>query len=126
MNIIIKKPVVSEKSIGLTKVGWYTFLVDRSARKPQIAQAIEEQFGVDVVSIQTISVKPEIKMQRARRKYFSTSRVKKAVVKLKDGQKIKIFETEAKQPEEEPKELQVKEKKSLLKRTKVKIERGEK
>lgn len=124
MQIILKKPIVSEKSLGLAKSGWYTFLVNPNATKPVIARVIEEKFGVNVVSIKTITLKGGSRMQRGgKRKYFTIPASKKAVVKLKDGQKIGIFETEAKQTPEEPKELKVKEKKSLLRGTKVRIEK---
>lgn len=128
MQIILKKPIVSEKSVGLAKTGWYTFLVDPEATKPVIAQAIEGKFNVDVVEVRTITVKSQSKMQRGnRRKYFTTGATKKALIKLKDGQKISLFETEAKAGEsesQEVKEPEVKEKKSLLRRTKIKIEKS--
>ncbi len=124
MNIILKRPIVSEKSVGLTKAGWYTFLVNAKATKHVIAQAVEKQFGVKVVDIKTASIKAQNKLQRGnRRKYFSTGEAKKAMIRLKDGQKIGLFETEAKVEKVEEQEAEVKEKKSLLKGTRVKIEK---
>lgn len=121
MNIIIKRPLMSEKTMQLVKQGWYTFLVEKSADKPTISRAVEKQFNVDVVSIKTINMKPEHK--RNRRGNFKVSGYKKAIVQLKDGQKIGLFIAEEAPKEEGKKE--VKEKKSLLKGTKVKIEKIE-
>lgn len=121
MNITIKKPVFSERSMKLAREGWYTFLVDRKARKPEIARVIEKQFAVNVVGIKTANLKAEQKRQRSFRGYFTTPAFKKAVVQLKEGQKLGLFETE--KAEVETAEEPVKEKKSLLKGTKVKIEK---
>lgn len=122
MNMILKRPIVSEKSIKLTKQGWYSFLVEKSARKPVIARKVEDQFGVEVISVKTMNLKGEIKQQRGRRGYFMTAGFKKALVQLKKGQKISLFEAEAK-VETADEDVKVQEKKSLLKGTKVKIEK---
>lgn len=126
MNVILKKPLISEKSMKLAKEGLYTFLVDSDARKIEIAQEVKDRFGVDVLSVKTFNLKEQKKMQRGKRGYFMVSGAKKALVQVKKGQKIEIFETEAGESKES-KEPEVKEKKSLLKGTKVKIEKkGEK
>jgi len=104
-------------------LGWYTFVVNKKARKPVIARAVEESFGVNVAEIKTTTFKPETKMQRSKRHPYQVPGYKKAVVKLKEGQKIALFETETGDKEEKS-TPEVKEKKSLLKGTKVKIERG--
>jgi len=122
MNII-KRPVISEKSLGDAKDGYYTFLVDRSARKQEIAKAIEQKFEVSVVDINTSNYKDLTKSQRRVRSTYVIPGYKKAVVKLKKGQKIALFEAETAEVET-AEESTVKEKKSLLKGTKVKIERG--
>lgn len=123
MNII-KKPIISEKSLGEAKTGYYTFLVERAAKKQEIAKAIEDEFEVKVIDINTSNYKDQTKQQRRVRKTYNIAGFKKAVVKLKDGQKIALFEAETAEVEtaEEPKK-EPKEKKSLLKGTKVKIER---
>lgn len=121
---MLKRPVFSEKSMQLAKGGWYTFLVDKKARKPEITTALEKAFGINVVAIKTINFKSLTKQQRSRRGYFTAPAFKKAVVQLKSGQKIGLFETE--KAEVETAESSVKEKKSLLKGTKVKIEKSEK
>lgn len=130
MNIVIKKPVFSEKSMQMAKSGFYTFLVNRDARKPLIKKAIADKFNVDVISVKTINIKDEIKSQKRSRNYYTVAGFKKAIVSLKKGQRINIFETEEQKSSSseasEDKEVKVKEKKSLLKGTKVKIEKGEK
>lgn len=127
MNIILKKPIISEKSMKLAKDGWYTFWVEKSARKPVIARAIEDQFGVNVVAIKTANFKNENKTQRSRKGSFTLRGFKKAVVALKKGQKIGLFTAEEPvkvETAEGPGE--VKEKKSLLRKTKIKIEKEKK
>ncbi|MDO8498957.1 MAG: 50S ribosomal protein L23 [bacterium] len=124
MNIILRKAIISEKAMKQAGQNLYTFLVSSKARKPEIAKAVKEKFGVEVVAVKTVNFKEGSKMQRTRRKYFSVPGYKKALVALKDGQKIALFEAEAATEQEvEPKE-EVREKKSLLRGTKVKIEKG--
>lgn len=125
MNII-KRPIISEKSLADAKDGYFTFLVDRAARKQEIANAIEKRFEVKVIDINTSNYKDQTKQQRRVRLSFTISGYKKAVVKLKKGQKIGLFEAETAEVETVESEPTIKEKKSRLKGTKVKIERGEK
>lgn len=124
MNIIIEKPLITEKTMKLAKVGLFTFIVSKFADKKMIAKEVARMFKVDVVAVKTANFKDEVKMQRGRRGYFIKPGLRKAVVILKKGQKIALFEVE-KSGQEPAKEVKaVKEKKSLLKGTKVKIERG--
>ncbi len=131
MYIIIKRPIISEKTMTLAKSGLYTFEVDKKARKDAILKAVKAQFEVDVMSVKTVNSKGIRKQQRNRKGYYDTSAVKKAYIQVKPGQKIAVFEamTTPQQdevvvtsPEGEPMP-EVKEKKSLLKGTKVKIEK---
>lgn len=87
---IVIKPIVSEKSYDQIGKNKYTFQVDRRATKPDIRQAIEEIFKVDVVDVNTINYRG--KRKRLRWAYGYRSSWKKAVVTLKEGQKIEIFE----------------------------------
>ncbi|MCL4367214.1 50S ribosomal protein L23 [Patescibacteria group bacterium] len=121
---VIKKPVVSEKSMKDASLGWYTFLVTKSARKPSIAKIIEKQFGVEVVGIKTANFKSEQKRQRNWRGFYTVSGFKKAFVQLKKGQKIALFDVEGSKTEAKDEKSTTKEKKSLLKGTKVKIEKN--
>jgi large subunit ribosomal protein L23 len=87
---VIIRPVVSEKSYVLATADRYTFRVHADAHKTQIKQAIEQLFDVDVVEIRTLSVKSKPK----RRGYTSgrTRAWKKAIVQVKPGQSIPIFQ----------------------------------
>ncbi len=58
---VLIRPIVSEKSYALLGANKYTFRVHPDAHKTQIRQAVEEIFGVRVVDVQTMSVKPKPK-----------------------------------------------------------------
>jgi large subunit ribosomal protein L23 len=87
---VIIRPVVSEKSFVLAEAGKYTFRVADKAHKTQIRQAIEELFDVKVVAVRTASVKskPKRRGQTAGR----TRSWKKAIVQLREGDTIPIFQ----------------------------------
>lgn len=125
MNTVLKKPLISEKSTKLANLGYYTFLVGKSARKVEITKALENQFGVKALTVRTANFKKQEKQQRSRKGYYQIAGFKKAIVKLQKGQKIDLFES-AKMTEGEVAEKEVKEKRSLTGRTKVRIEKGEK
>lgn len=131
MQILIKKPYITEKSMKLAGSGLYSFLVDKDATKKAVAKLVANRFGVDVLSVKTANIKSKTKIQRTRRGFYQTQAFKKAWVQVKKGQKIAIFES-AVAPGEEEVQLTttegealttVKEKKSLLRGTKVKIEK---
>lgn len=95
MNIrtIIKKPIITEKSLSITKDNNYTFEVDRGATKDQIKVALKKMFQVDVIAIRTSIKKPVSVAKGKRRIPGKTSAIKKAICKIKPGQTIKVFET---------------------------------
>ena len=88
---VIIRPVVSEKSYVLATVGKYTFRVHPDAHKTQIKQAIEALFdGVKVVEVRTASVP-----SKPKRRGFTAGRTrewKKAVVQVREGDTIPIFQ----------------------------------
>lgn len=86
---ILKKPLISEKSMDLVGENKYTFVVDLAANKIEIKKAVEELFKVKVDKVRTIRHKGRIK--RVRGRLGRTSDYKKAIVTLKEG-KIEIFE----------------------------------
>ena len=125
--IILQKPIISEKSMKLAGDGLYTFLVNRTSTKPQIAKAVAEAFKVDIISVKTINVKGEVKTQRRVRKNYTTKAFKKALVQVKKGQIIPIFETPKEEvtvttAEGEPQVM--KERKDIFRRTKVRVEKS--
>jgi len=86
---IIKSPIVTEKSSDLAQnKNTITFSVDPKANKVQIKQAVESIFNVKVESINTINVRP--KRKRVGKYVGQTSKVKKAIVKLKEGSSIEL------------------------------------
>lgn len=87
---IIKKPVVTEKSMGLIDQNKYTFIVDKRANKIEIKEAVEDIFKVTVNEVRTVIVKGKVK--RVGRSVGKTPDVKKAIVTLKQGDKIELFE----------------------------------
>jgi large subunit ribosomal protein L23 len=87
---IIIRPVISEKSYDMIAHNRYTFEVAKSARKPQIAAAITEIFGVTVTSVNTINVTG--KPRRVRVAKGKTRDWKKAIVTLKEGDSIEFFQ----------------------------------
>ena len=86
---VIIRPVVSERSYDLMEQGKYTFEVARKAPKEEIAEAIEKLFGVHVVKVNTMWVKP--KNKRVRYQTGKTRTWKKAVVTIAAGEQIEVF-----------------------------------
>jgi large subunit ribosomal protein L23 len=87
---IVLAPVVSEKSYHAAVNGTYTFRVHNDAHKTQIRQAVEELFEVNVLRVNIVKVqsKPKRRGQiRGRRQGW-----KKAIVQLKPGQTIEVFQ----------------------------------
>lgn len=87
---ILRKPVVTEKSTSLLQDNKYTFVVDPKANKTEIKQAVESIFKVKVEKVNTMRVKGKLK--RVRNILGKTPDTKKAIVTLKKGDKIEIFE----------------------------------
>ncbi|MFN2525619.1 MAG: 50S ribosomal protein L23 [Actinomycetota bacterium] len=90
---VIIAPVVSEKSYGLLDQNAYTFVVHPDANKTEIRQAVEAIWGVKVLNVNTVNRKGKSKRFR-----FTQGRrtdVKRAIVKLAEGDKIEIFEQQA-------------------------------
>lgn len=88
---IIIRPILTEKSLRLQKeANAYVFEVRRDANKPQIKKAVEDLFKVKVVKVSTINLKG--KPRRRYRAIGRTRSFKKAVVFLKEGDTIRLFE----------------------------------
>jgi large subunit ribosomal protein L23 len=87
---ILIRPVISEKSYALIAEGKYTFRVNDRAHKTQIAQAVEEVFGVNVAEVRTAKVHSKPKRRGLTR--GRTRSWKKAIVQLAPGERIELFE----------------------------------
>lgn len=125
--IIIKQPIITEKSMKLAEKSLYTFEVDKEATKPLIAKRVAEKFNVKVLKVKVMNVKGKLKQQKRARKIYSVSGFKKALVQVGKGQKIAMFETpreEATVTTAEAGPIKLKEKKDILGRTKIKVEKS--
>ncbi len=91
---ILKRPIVTEKMTALQEKGQYAFEVERTANKIEIAKAVEKKFNVTVLDVRTSVHKGKAKSQMRRRGIFAgrTPSWKKAIVRLKEGDKIQFFE----------------------------------
>ena len=89
-NEVLLAPVVSEKSYSLITDRKYTFKVHKDAHKTQVRQAVEELFGVHVVNVNILKVQPKPK-RRGLTKGIRPG-WKKAVVQVREGEQIEIFE----------------------------------
>ena len=88
---IIIKPVITEASMDKMANKTYTFKVAKDATKPEIAEAVEKMFGVEVACVRTINMKK--KPKRVRYQVGYTSAWKKAIVTLKaDSKTIAFFD----------------------------------
>lgn len=87
---VLRKPLVTEKSTSLLQDNKYTFEVDVKANKTEIKNAVESLFKVKVEKVNTMHVKGKLK--RVRQIQGRTPDRKKAIVTLKQGDKIEIFE----------------------------------
>jgi large subunit ribosomal protein L23 len=87
---ILIRPVISEKSYALIAEGKYTFRVNDRAHKTQIAQAVEEVFGVNVAQVRTAKVNSKPKRRGLTK--GRTRAWKKAIVQLAPGERIELFE----------------------------------
>lgn len=94
MTEILKRPIVTEKITALQDKRQYAFEVPGNANKIEIAKAIEKKFKVTVMGVRTAMVKGKRKSQMTRKGRFEgrTSTWKKAIVTLKEGDKIDYFE----------------------------------
>lgn len=86
---ILQKPQVSEKSVRGMEKGKYVFVVSKDTGKVLIRQAVEKLFNVHVNHVRTVSVHGKQKLYRGQRGF--TKGYKKAIVTLKEGEKIEVF-----------------------------------
>ncbi len=86
MYQILKRPLVTEKTARLAEGNWIVFEVEKQASKPDIRSAVERLYGVDVLQVNTLIQKGKAK--GAGRIAGKRSDVKKAFIKLKEGQSV--------------------------------------
>jgi large subunit ribosomal protein L23 len=90
---VIKKAIITEKSLILAKKGIFAFEVEIGSRKGEIKKQIEKIFKVHVEKINTIKIKGKTKRVGKRRLKKACMDTKKAFIKLRTGEKIDLFET---------------------------------
>lgn len=91
-NIIIRKPVISEKSLSDAQKGVYTFLVDINSNKYSVRNEIEKMFKVKVTGITSQINKGKVKKVGKMRQTIKKPDLKKVRVTLKKGEKIPLFD----------------------------------
>lgn len=90
MYYVIKRPLVTEKNSILAEQGIYVFEVDKKASKDEIKKAVEKFFRVKVTNVNTAICRGRAK--RTRVGVGQPVSWKKAMVRLKKGEKISLFE----------------------------------
>jgi large subunit ribosomal protein L23 len=95
MKTIIKKPIITEKATGISeKMNRFTFVVDRSANKIQIKNAVEKMYGVSVTDVRTLNYgggKSSVKYTNKGVVEQPSKQWKKAVVSVATGETIDLF-----------------------------------
>jgi large subunit ribosomal protein L23 len=93
MSIIIK-PIITEKITKQSEVlNRFGFVVDKKANKVQIKKAVEATYGVTIVSVNTMNVRPDRTTKYTKSGLISgkTNAYKKAVVQVKEGETIDFY-----------------------------------
>ena len=93
MSIIIK-PIVTEKVTKQSEVlNQFGFVVDRKANKVQIKKAVEATYGVTIVSVNTMNVRPDRSTKYTKSGLISgkTNAIKKAIVQVQEGETIDFY-----------------------------------
>ena len=94
-TFVIKRPIVTEKTLKLIeKENTYVFEVSKTAEKNQIKKMIKDLFDVEVVSVNTVLGHRASQKTGRKRLMVTRERTKKAMVKVKAGQKIELFDLE--------------------------------
>lgn len=86
---ILKSPHISEKATDLAQKNQYVFNVWERTTKPEIKKSIEGVYGVDVVSVKIVTI-PRKKRRLGRMVGFKKG-YKKAIIRIKEGQKIEVM-----------------------------------
>ena len=92
---VLVRPIISEKSLKEADKGNYTFEVSHDSTKDTIRKAVKDFFGVDVTGVKTLIIKGRTSRVWGRRERAPVTPMKKAMVSLKKGQKLDVFEIKA-------------------------------
>ena len=88
---VLRRPLITEKGTALQAQGKYTFQIATEANKHQVKQAVEKAFNVKVLAVNVMRVPG--KNRRVGRREVLTPSWKRAIVTLKPGDKIELFES---------------------------------
>lgn len=102
MNTILIKPLVTEKSMQDAAAGRFTFAVNIDSNKSEIAKEVNKSFGVNVVSVKTVTIVGKTVRAGRKRMESISSPWKKAIVEVKKGQKIDLFDVTEGQVQKQP------------------------
>ena len=86
---VIRKPIITEKATNALDLNQYTFEVDHRAAKPDIKAAVETMFNVRVIGVNTMN--PPRRSKRVGKFAGKRSQIKKAIIRLAEGDKIQLF-----------------------------------
>ncbi len=87
---ILKSPCITEKAARLGEDNFYVFKVSKESNKKQVKDAIESQYKVDVERVMMINIPRKRKFQGKKISGFKSG-YRKAIVKVKQGQKIEVI-----------------------------------
>ena len=95
-NLLVLKPVFTEKTLLQQEQGKYAFWVAKTATKGQIEESFKTVFGVQPLSINTVLVKGKNKTDWKKRLPIKKSDLKKAVVTIDKKQKLELLDINTK------------------------------
>ncbi len=85
---LIEKPLITEKSTDLMAVGKYVFIVKPTATKNEVKKAIKDIYKVDAAQVNIVRLPKKTRFYRGLS--YQKAGLKKAIVTLKEGQKIDL------------------------------------
>ena len=88
---LIRKPLVTEKSMANQQKGVYTFIVAPESTKPEVKFAVEKAFNVKVEEVRTVKVKGKVKRMKNQLLQGKRKDWKKAYVTMKEGFRLDII-----------------------------------
>jgi large subunit ribosomal protein L23 len=88
---VLRKPVITEKSTILQESGKYVFEIATKSNKAQVREAVERAFEVKVLAVNVVNTPGEVRRVGGGRPFRSPT-VKKAIVTLRTGDSIQLFE----------------------------------
>ncbi len=86
------EPIITETTISNAQKNWFTFRTEVLENKNSLKKEIEKTFKVNVLAVKTMVMEGKNKRSLKSRKISRGSDWKKVIVRLKDGQKIDLFE----------------------------------